>query len=1221
MTLSDPESSLLVNDIGDAAVTCSIDLSPPSTNLEENAHYDIASLERSRSPPSPPPPSKRVRFFQSEDDESKEEAIVLESVPDVLDSVSSSQIPVPAAPSQDTARSHFKGQLEAVVGPVSTDIFSILWDRYPEKVAEAIDLYFDLVQELPARLVMASTQAKTSQGPQTQSTLIKRPEPATKFSREEQHLTEPSVSTQEPAHTPAPPPPPPHWDRRFIGSLQADVYATRSGRNLIKYNESMPLLRDPQPIGAARRSLDTVKVSNKDDSIIRLGNSKRLDIARMPEELARYMSVLIDTKVCEFEGTCIFADDNLRIGDYIIVQIECYLLRSAFRSMDIVPESMRSLTGVREFDPHAGGHYDGVGKTPTFFNQATETADEKIMRLRQQGLVHLFAKLDLQSELPDSLKSLGGGKSLLERMAQASEIPNETQPAGKIANDDGEQNEEALEFSPEQMDTIYRRTSQMQDSHLTEVETPNTFKMELRPYQKRGLNWLLQREALESSVASTPNPDYTEPMHPLWQQFKWPPQPDSVSVEADPSFYANLYNGELSLSFPRQKKSVLGGILADEMGLGKTISTMALVHSNTYDPATAKEPERADYAKYTTLIVAPMSLLSQWESEGYAASKQGHIRILVYYGMTASSVNLRDLLCGPDARTKAPHIVITSYGTLVSEHNMLVQFRQRHKVNEEDWRESLDLRMFNLYSVEFFRVVLDEGHTIKNRATKAAKACCNVRSDRRWVLTGTPIINKLEDLFSLVKFLGVEPWNNFSFWKTFITVPFMTKDFASAVNVVQSVMEPLLLRRTKDMKQLDGTPLVSLPDKTISIERIQLSPDERQLYDCIFYKAQVAFNDSLNKGTAMKSYSTIMTQILRLRQACNHPAMVTKALFAMQKLADVPGETSPSKKSRADGSLVIDNILDQSLQDLVARLNANASTVGETSDAKSFGHEVIDTILKGADSECPICMTERIPLDDQAVTQCWHMACLDCLVSHMQFQLQKGENPRCHMCREQVSLDKIYLVKRQRNPRAGPNEQPRIKLKRYNPAGQSAKVRALLTHLKATRTNSPGTKSVVFSQFTEFLDIIQAELVSEGFECLRFDGTMSQAERARVLEAFKDNPTTSTLPPVTNIGYSPTIMLISLKAGGVGLNLVSASQVFMMDPWWSYAVEAQAIDRIHRMGQTQAVKVVRLIVEGSVEERILKIQERKKFLASTLGMTEEEKKAQRLEDIKAIFES
>ena len=95
---------------------------------------------------------------------------------------------------------------------------------------------------------------------------------------------------------------------------------------------------------------------------------------------------------------------------------------------------------------------------------------------------------------------------------------------------------------------------------------------------------------------------------------------------------------------------------------------------------------------------------------------------------------------------------------------------------------------------------------------------------------------------------------------------------------------------------------------------------------------------------------------------------------------------------------------------------------------------------------------------------------------------------------------------------------------------------------------------------------------------------------------------------------------MSMRAGGVGLNLTSAKRVFMMDPWWSFAVEAQAIDRVHRMGQEDEVKVYRFIVKDSVEGRMLKIQERKKFIATSLGMmSDEEKKLQRIEDIKELL--
>jgi DNA repair protein RAD5 len=106
----------------------------------------------------------------------------------------------------------------------------------------------------------------------------------------------------------------------------------------------------------------------------------------------------------------------------------------------------------------------------------------------------------------------------------------------------------------------------------------------------------------------------------------------------------------------------------------------------------------------------------------------------------------------------------------------------------------------------------------------------------------------------------------------------------------------------------------------------------------------------------------------------------------------------------------------------------------------------------------------------------------------------------------------------------------------------------------------------------------------------------------------------------------PQVLLISLRAGGVGLNLTAASNVFMMDPWWSFAIEAQAIDRVHRMGQLRDVSVTRFIVKDSIEERMLRVQERKMNIAGSLGLRvggdgpDDDKKKERIEELKLLFE-
>lgn len=625
-----------------------------------------------------------------------------------------------------------------------------------------------------------------------------------------------------------------------------------------------------------------------------------------------------------------------------------------------------------------------------------------------------------------------------------------------------------------------------------------------------------------------------------------------------------------------------------EMGLGKTIEMLSLMHSHRSEvstqmsemtssminlPRLPMNSSTVEAAPCTTLVVAPMSLLAQWESEAIKASQPGTLKTMVYYG-TEKAANLQNLCCGANVAS-APNLIITSYGVILSEFNQVA--------NRGGDRGSHG----GLFSLDFFRVILDEAHFIKNRQSKTAKACYEISAQHRWVLTGTPIVNRLEDLFSLVHFLRVEPWSNFSFWKTFITVPFESKDFIRALDVVQTVLEPLVLRRTKDMKTPDGEALVPLPPRTIEIEEILLSKQEREVYDYIFNRAKRTFNATMEAGTLLKSYTTIFAQILRLRQSCCHPILTrNKAIAAEEEEAAAASDVA---NGLAD---------DMDLQELIERFTSDADS-GEQDITNKYGAHVLQQIQSEVENECPICAEE--PMIEPVVTGCWHSACKKCLQDYIEHQKNKPSLPLCFNCREPINQrdifeiinhadedpdDSLYSASPPHGTLNKSSNRPRITLRRIG-TDSSAKIAALITHLKQIRTTSPSTKSVVFSQFTSFLDLIAPALTRASIPFLRFDGAMTQKARAAVLAEF-DSP--------SKPACRGTVLLLSLRAGGVGLNLTCAQRVFMMDPWWSFAVEAQAIDRVHRMGQEAEVKVVRFVVAGSIEGRMLKIQERKKFM-------------------------
>ena len=155
---------------------------------------------------------------------------------------------------------------------------------------------------------------------------------------------------------------------------------------------------------------------------------------------------------------------------------------------------------------------------------------------------------------------------------------------------------------------------------------------------------------------------------------------------------------------------------------------------------------------------------------------------------------------------------------------------------------------------------------------------------------------------------------------------------------------------------------------------------------------------------------------------------------------------------------------------------------------------------------------------------------------------------------------------------------------------ESTKIEFLMETLETILEE--GQQAIIFSQFTTYLDIIQHFFREKHWKFSRIDGSQSINKRQEQVDQFQS-------------GKTP-IFLISLKAGGVGLNLTAASYVFIMDPWWNPAVESQAIDRAHRIGQKNTLTVYRPIIKDSVEEKVLKLQEEKKQLFSDLLSTDDD---------------
>jgi non-specific serine/threonine protein kinase len=130
-------------------------------------------------------------------------------------------------------------------------------------------------------------------------------------------------------------------------------------------------------------------------------------------------------------------------------------------------------------------------------------------------------------------------------------------------------------------------------------------------------------------------------------------------------------------------------------------------------------------------------------------------------------------------------------------------------------------------------------------------------------------------------------------------------------------------------------------------------------------------------------------------------------------------------------------------------------------------------------------------------------------------------------------------------------------------------------------------KALVFSQFLGMLGLIREKLTEQGIKFEYFDGSTSAPDREKAIQSFQNDE-------------EVRVFLISLKAGGVGLNLTAADYVYIVDPWWNPAVEQQAIDRTHRIGQTKNIFAYRMICKDTIEDKIMLLQERKRLLAKEL---------------------
>lgn len=282
------------------------------------------------------------------------------------------------------------------------------------------------------------------------------------------------------------------------------------------------------------------------------------------------------------------------------------------------------------------------------------------------------------------------------------------------------------------------------------------------------------------------------------------------------------------------------------MGLGKTIQALALIVSR-----------RSRYpAPKTTLIVAPLALLRQWEKE--IASK-----------IKPSSKLDTMILHGEDRWTPLSillehDIVLCTYGVLRSEHQNLTNNLDPTKLRVLDPR------------AVFHRVILDEAHNIKNPDAQVSRAAAALKACYRLCMTGTPLMNCATEIFPLIRFLNIGPYNDWAIFNTEVNRPIMNwrgNEDDEGMRKFQALIRDVMLRRTKT-SVLDGKPILELPPRVDLVAYAQFDEEQNKYYRALELQQRLRFNKYLKAGTVMKNYVYILVLLLRLRQACDHPHLI-----------------------------------------------------------------------------------------------------------------------------------------------------------------------------------------------------------------------------------------------------------------------------------------------------------------------------------------------------------
>ncbi|CAE6341818.1 unnamed protein product [Rhizoctonia solani] len=956
----------------------------------------------------------------------------------------------------------------------------------------------------------------------------------------------PPVHTQPPRLAPAQPPPRlPHMDTQitmsqqkrddedyvdedfgaeeeaqytdFYLSFQSSVVGIQYYDGLVGPGEQVALVREPG--------------NRYDRNAIQVMNIGMRQVGHIPRQVAANLAPLIDRELILVEGT--MNDGNLQGAQYTLnVTLNIYgkpgvrtmlepLLRWATPGKRGFTEEMRRQSGVAY--AQTASYSAGASQGPSYGSGSAHNP------MYTEGS---SSQPQLSQKAMEALEVRRRAEELRTMLAGLEKVDDE----GRRAN-----------F----LDALY--ANQAEDIlNLPEHTSPpgkedGTLVVDLLKHQKQGLLWCINRENV---VLPT---KHGEPHQQFWE------------YRAPPGSRAHYMNLITKSPIPASMAPAIGhgGIMSDSMGLGKSLTFLALV--------IATRNSRPEGFDKPTLIVCPLSVLSNWETQIDDHCNPGALACYTYYG------NNRNV--DPEI-LKDYDIVLTTYQTVSSDFDRAGGL----KTTEELMTESLEdkKRSKGLFAIQWKRVVLDEAHQIRNPKTKIAQATTAIDGYYRWAVSGTPIVNSPTDLGSLLAFLRMcSPLDQIAQFNRSLARP-LQKGNPESMALLREIMRHISIRRSKEMQNAEGKRLVELPQVMIHVTKVDLDDATRRIYESVEALSRQRFMEMANASQDGERVPNVVLSLLtRMRQIALHPGLVPYDYLQQLQSGEKYGgnDLLPSITVSPQEKVRLQNILFRAEED---------------------------------SEECAICFDS---LKNPRILPDGHYFCYDCIAGYIEAH---GALATCPMDRRPITMRDLI----EPPPPTDLTQASREDNIKGLSDGSSAKVDQLIWLLKRIPSQE---KAVVFSQFTSFLDKIADQLEAHGISYVEFNGGLSAKRRQEVLQRFsrplpvknsairRTSGSKNTKGSDSDSDYAPgdddfiddddgnyftTTQSNKGKgrAGATGLNLTVANHLFLMDPWWQEAIESQAIDRVNRIGQKRDVHVYQMITNDTMEAKVLDIQARKKVM-------------------------